>query len=169
MHHEIQNPKSRIQSIGFVLRIFTILSLTVFSFVLPVSDGICSEGTIGGYNVSALATKTAALLQSKGVVDGKKAGELDKLIARQPEDPLAAGPGIIEFYKRLGNILISKNIAKRADIDKLKQEATQSGGVKIGGMNPVVLAASYLNFLADRGVITLKEAQNVLDTTRLNP
>jgi len=33
----------------------------------------------------------------------------------------------------------------------------------IGGMNPVVLGASFLSFLADKGVISLSEAQGVLD------
>ena len=143
-----------------------IMSVILTTILLTLPASRVFSGTIGGYDVTKLSASTLEIVKEKGIVTDKKASDLEKLITTQPADLLSEGTSIIDFYNKLGEIFISKGIATKADIEKSTEAATQSGGVKIGGMNLVVLGASYLNLLIDKDLLTQDGAQQVLDHAR---
>ena len=132
------------------------------------SKGVCGGVVIGGYDVVKIAKETVNILKEKNVVPVSSAPELDSRLALQSSDPLVSGTSIVEFYSNLGKLLVEKNMASQKEIDTAKTAAAKSGGVKIGGINPVVLAASYLDLLVQKGIITLPTAQSILDSAKSN-
>lgn len=147
-------------------KVFFIVLLVVI-IGLTSKAGICDDtALIGGYDVAKIAVSTLNVLKEKNVISESGKKEFAGLFSDWPTDPLSLGPSFTDFYSRLGAVLIEKNIVTRKDVDNATTTAQQSGGVKIGGYNPVVLAAFYLNILVQKGIISLTTAQSILDKSR---
>ena len=107
------------------------------------------------------------------VLNDKKALQPDVLLKLQGElppkadDPLTYGHGLILFYKDLGDVLQENGFITEGDLMGSLELAKESGGLKIAGINPIVLGAAYLNALATGGTITLPEAQSILDSAKV--
>lgn len=129
---------------------------------------VAQTTVIGGYDMNQVADATVDLIAARGLTTQAEATELRQSLAvgKPSSDPLVSGVSIIALYDRIGAILVTKNIATAQEIDAVKKTAAASGGVVIGGVNPVVLAASYLNLFAQKGIITLHQAQLLLDSSR---
>jgi len=147
-------------------KILFIVLLLAVTGLMPKA-GVCKgSASIGGYDVAKIAASTLNFLKEKNVISESGEREFSGLLSDWPADPLAIGPSLTNFYSRLGAVLIEKNIASQKEIDDATATAKQSGGVKIGGLNPVLLAASYLNLLVQKGIITLPTAQSILDSAK---
>jgi len=130
--------------------------------------GLCSDGAvIGGYDVQKIAQTTLKVLHEKKVLPDKQFSEFERLLPAKQSDPLASGTSIIDLYDKLGAFLVEKAIASEEDITAAKKTAAESGGLKIGGYNPVVLSASFLNILVKGNIISLSDAQAVLDSSKI--
>jgi len=147
----------------------TLLMLSLLMVPILLSTKLCAQTIAGGYDLEKIAAATAERLIDAGVV--KPSDKLEVAAARPSalQDPLVRGADIVAFYDRLGALLVERKIASQQEIDVARKAASESGGVKIGGLNPVVLAASYLDLLVQKGVCTLPEAQSILDAARGNP
>lgn len=122
---------------------------------------------IGGYDMMRLADATLSGLVAKGLLDGKEAEEVIAAAGRpDTNDPLVAAASFVAMYRRLGDLLVQKEIVERSDILRAEEVAHASGGIKAGGANPVVLAASFLDILVKKGLFSLVDAQKILDDSR---
>lgn len=154
---------------GKIMRkIVFIIWLVAIAGLIP-KVGICqSSASIGGYDVAKIVSSTLNVLKEKNVISEFEQKEFAPSIVKQSADPLTFGPEFVDFYSDLGALLVEKKIVTQKEIDTAKASAAQTGGVKIGGLNPVVLAASYLNILVQKGIVTLPTAQSILDTSKTN-
>lgn len=145
-------------------------TIIIALFVAMASSAWAGQGVVvGGYDVEKLAADTISALESGGVITKAEAGELCvALPTDQPQDTLMASPAVIGVFDRIGTVLMVKDVALASDVESFNKAAAESGGLKIAGRNPVVLAASYLDLLARKGVISLQKAQFILDTAK-NP
>jgi len=131
--------------------------------------GLCSDGAvIGGYDVQKIAQTTLKVLHEKKVLPDKQFSEFEKLLPAKQSDPLASGSSMIDLYAQLGAYLVEKAIASEEDIAAAKTASAESGGIKIGGYNPVILSASFLNILVTKNIISLSEAQSILDSSKIS-
>jgi len=146
---------------------FIVLAGLAAMLMVHCNDAKAEGASIGGYDVAKIAASTLNVLKEKSVIAEPVEKEFADLLSDWPADPLALGPSFADFYSRLGAVLIEKNIASQKDVDNAATAAAQSGGIKIGGVNPVVLAASYLNILVQKGIITLPAAQSILDSSKI--
>lgn len=146
-----------------------ILSILTILYLVCAFEpwGFCGSGlNVGGYDVAAIAASTAGALQKKKELADVPAAELTAPAGTEPSDALASGSAIVDFYDRLGNLLIKRGLVTAGEIENAKQAAVKSGGLKIAGYNPVILAASFLNLLVEKGMISLPEAQSILDSSK---
>lgn len=143
----------------------------IFSFLILLSAGAASGASavlIGGYDVARIASSTVDVLEKKQLIGREDAAGLSALLdSGSASDPLVAAQTIAMFYDKLGAFLVGKDILAAADIESAKNQASQSGGVKAGGLNPVVLAASYLDAMSKRGVVSVSGAQTILDVAKI--
>ena len=123
---------------------------------------------VGGYDVTKIAVATIDLLQEKGIatIDEAKAFRVSLSAAQPPDDPLVADPHIIDWYRRLGTLFVEKGVATSEEIARLHARAQQSGGLRVAGQNPLVLATSFLDLLVTKKLVTLQQAQSILDTAK---
>jgi len=127
-----------------------------------------AQGVVaGGYNVQKIAEETLKILQEKKVLSDKSLGEFEKLLPAEQIDPLASSSSIIDLYDRLGAYLVERGIASEEDVTAAKIASAESGGIKIGGYNPVVLSASFLNILVKKDIISISKAQFILDSSKM--
>jgi hypothetical protein len=144
------------------------LMLSVLAVLVFLSAVAFAQTIVGGYDLEKLATSTAQQLANAGVVKPSDKFEIAAVKPSAANDPLVRGADIVAFYDRLGVLLVKKKIASQQEIDAVKKSVSESGGMKTGGLNPVVLAASYLDLLARKGIITLHEAQSILDSAKIS-
>lgn len=144
-------------------RIFAIIILSLISLT---ALNVLAKTIVGGYDLDKIAAATVEGISKAGLIDRKEAALLALPVESSSKDPLVRGADVIRFYERIGTVLIEKQLATQQDIETTKKMAAESGGLKIGGLNPVVLAASYLDLLTRNGVITLSEAQSILDSAK---
>lgn len=144
--------------------------ITFFALLILLGIGAvpCAADTrIGGYDVSRIATSTLDVLKAKGILNDAGAAKLEVFLdSENASDPLIASQSIVEFYGKLGAILIEKKTLTAEDVESAKIQARESGGMKAGGLNPVVLAASFLDALGKKGVVTVGDAQAILDNAK---
>lgn len=142
----------------------------IFSFLILLSASIASGASsvrIGGYDVAQIASSTISVLEKKQVIEDAEAANLATLLdLERTSDPLVAAQSIVMFYDKLALLLVEKKILAAAEVESARAGAAQSGGVKAGGLNPVVLAASFLDAMSKKGVITVQFAQTILDDAR---
>lgn len=69
-------------------------------------------------------------------------------------------------YEALWDRLVQTATASESEKKAAFEEAGMAGGTKIGGVNLVVLAARTLQKLADIKVLSLEEAQGILERSR---
>jgi len=153
-----------------MMKMKKILALTIMTFLIVLAQGAqAGQGVVvGGYDVAKLAYDTISVLESGGVISKAEAGELSGALPKdQPQDTLMASPAVTGVFDRIGTVLMVKGVALASDIESFDKAASESGGLKIAGRNPVVLAASYLDLLARKGVISLQQAQAVLDSSKV--
>lgn len=122
---------------------------------------------VGGYDLEKIEASTVESLTKSGIVTAADEIDVSSVVTTVSKDPLVRGTDIIAFYDRLGAILVKKKILSQQEITVAQNVASKSGGMKIGGLNPVVLAASYLDLLVKKQIISLSEAQNILDTSKV--
>lgn len=146
-------------------RVAMLIAAVISLVTIPA---VAQTTVIGGYEMNQVADATVELIAARGLTTQAEATELrQSLTVRKPSsDPLVSGAPIVALYDRIGAILVAKNITTAQEIDAVKKTAAASGGVVIGGVNPVVLAASYLNLFAQKGIITIHQAQLLLDSSR---
>lgn len=138
------------------------VAMLIFCFSPEVS--FAESPRIGGYDVSRIATSTLGVLKAKGVLNSADtAGLAVSLNSAKGSDPLVASQSIVEFYGKLGAILIEKKTLMAEDVESAKIQARESGGIKAGGLNPVVLAASFLDALIQKEIVSVDAAQTILD------
>ena len=143
------------------MKLKTILILfTLIIFKATIASA--SPVLIGGYDIAKIANETITILETKGVLNK---GEII-LEPKENTDALVVAPEFIKFYKNLGNTLIQKKILKEEDVKKVETFATESGGLKSGNQNPVVLAAGYLDILSQKGIVDIPTAQKILNNAR---
>ena len=147
-----------------VLSTFVVFYL--FCFFMP--QVLCAEGVVaGGYDVARIAGATLNVLKEKKILSESSFNNLEKLLTPDSKNPLASSSSIIDLYDKIGTYLVEKGIASQEDITAAKTAAAQSGGIKIGGYNPVILSASFLNILVKKNIISLSEAQSILDGAKI--
>ena len=152
----------RLKVKGWVAAVACVVALVVLPCKVVHGAGV----VIGGYDVVKIAKETVSILKEKKLVPESSITSLGALLDVRSSDPLISGTSIVGFYSDLGKLLVEKNIASQKEIDAAKTAAAKSGGVKIGGVNPVVLAASYLDILVRKNLLTLQSAQSVLDSAK---
>lgn len=137
--------------------------ILLLASVLLATEIHASGATIGGYDTAKIANETVAILEAKGVVNK---GEII-FEPKESPDALVVAPEFVRFYEDLGSLLIRKKIIEAEDVIKIEDLAAKSGGLKAGGLNPIVLAAGYLNILSQKGIIEISAAQKILDNARI--
>ena len=141
-----------------------------FFIILSASHGMCAGRTvIGGYDTAMIAQSTLDILQEKGFVGDRDTKGLRALLEAEQVDPLLSNSTIIDFYDCAGRVLTERGLATSAEIAAVRDRAAKSGGVKIGGVNPVVLAASFLDLLVQKGIVSAPRAQTLLDAAKKSP
>lgn len=146
-----------------------LIALTVaFALSLLIPKGFCRDaGSAGGYNVTRIAVATLDILKEKGILPESSFKEFSKLLPAKQTDLLSSGSSVIDLYDRLGTFILEKGISSQDDISAAKRLAAEGGGLKIGGYNPVVLFASFLDILVQKDVVSLSEAQHILDESMI--
>lgn len=148
------------------MKSITILLAFLILLIASTVSG-ASSVRIGGYDVAQIASSTISVLEKKQVIGSADTQGLAALIdLGKNADPLVAAQSIVMFYDKLALLLVEKKILTAAEIESARAEAAQSGGVKAGGLNPVVLAASFLDAMSKKGIITVQFAQTILDDAR---
>ena len=126
-----------------------------------------SSVRIGGYDVEKIVASTLDLLNTKSMVSLEDIKKLQEDVNLQNStDPLIAGSSLVDFYNKLDELLVKKNIISIEDVNSIKEKSSRSGGVKIGGLNPVVLAALHLDLLVKKNITDIKTAQSILDEAK---
>ncbi len=82
-------------------------------------------------------------------------------------DSLPSETDYYGYYEKLWQNLVQKGLATEEESKKAFEEASKAGGTKIGGVNLVVLAARTLQKLVDLKMLTLEQAQGILNGARL--
>ncbi len=103
----------------------------------------------GGYCVSAIADQAAKKLKKE--VTTETATE---------------GTAYLTYYEKLWNQMVREGNATTKERESAFKEASRAGGTKIGGVNLVVLGARTLQKLVDLQLLTLEEAQGILDQSK---
>ena len=123
---------------------------------------------VGGYDVAAIARETVALLADRGVISADEAGAFSSAASALPSgDPLVAAGPVVDLYEKLLERLVAHGVFSAGDVERARAAASSSGGVKAGGVNPLVLAAACLDILAEKGLLSRGEAQKMLDKAKL--
>lgn len=141
-----------------------VVALLGFCFMSDTLYAKCPQ--IGGYDVFAGANMTLDALDSKKVVSEKEYAGFKKLLVCGAEDEMTMGPALGAFYDGVGAFLIERRVITKQEFDFVKNMAAISGGVKIGGYNPVVLLASFLDLLVKSHVLSQEAAQSILDGSK---
>ncbi len=130
--------------------------------------GVAKGAVIGGYDVAAIARETVAVLADRAAITGDEAVELEANAAALPSNDalLAAGP-LLDIYEKIFALLVTRGVLSAGEAAEAKALAARSGGVKAGGMNPLVLAAACLDILAGKGLLSRGEAQQLLDKAKI--
>lgn len=148
------------------MKLLTIIFSFLIFLIVSTASG-ASAVRIGGYDVAQIASSTIGALEKKQVIGSADTQGLAALIdLGKNADPLVAAQSIVMFYDKLGSLLVEKKILTAAEVESARAGAAQSGGVKAGGLNPVVLAASFLDAMSKKGIITVQFAQTILDDAR---
>ncbi|MFA5811265.1 MAG: hypothetical protein WC956_02915 [bacterium] len=143
-----------------------ILAIIIVLLMGLASGYVRAQTVVGGYDLEKIAAATVERLTKADVVTPADKLDVSNVRASASSDPLVHGSEVIQFYARLGRILVERKAATPAEIDAVNKAAAKSGGVKIGGLNPAVLAASYLDLLVRKGMLTLQQAQAILDSAK---
>lgn len=137
-------------------------------FCCPPAVSFAQPPRIGGYDVARIAVATMDALKTKGVLGDADIVALSCLLGPgSATDPLVAAQSIVEFYGKLGAVLVVKKTLTTVDVESAKIPARESGGMKASGLNPVVLAASFLDALGKKGIVSIDAAQAILDGARV--
>lgn len=144
-------------------KLFLIIALAVNAIVFSShAHGI----TVGGYDVAKIAVATVDVMNAKKIItDAEAKDDRGRIASIRSGDPLVAAAPIVDLYEKLFARLVDKGVASKDDIAAIRKTAAAGGGLKIGGLNPVVLAASCLDILAKKGLLTPSEAQAILDSS----
>ena len=139
------------------LLIFIVTSVAL----CPLSNVLAKTPERG---LNQLATGTVRLLQSAGLAEIKEAAALTEWVSHMDQQNLlSSDAAIVDFYKELGILLLAKNKATQEELDGIVRQARESGGLKIAGLNPIILGAGYLNLLVLKDVVSIDQAQKILD------
>lgn len=145
-------------------------SLITTLFILLLLTPLHSQAAVaiyGGYDLKQITTGITKTLVEKGAISESDGHKLSTQVELETSiDPLIAGSTIIQFYTSLGSLLVNAKVINETDVTKVVESAKTGGGIKISGINPVVLSAAYLNLLSGKGLITVDAAQNMLDTAK---
>lgn len=144
---------------SFVSALFVCLCIAVVSFA--------ADARIGGYDVRRIAISTMNALEAKKMIGDADVSALSALLdSGKVSDSLAAAQPVVKFYEKLGSLLVEKKVLVAADVESAKAVSAASGGVKAEGLNPIVLAASFLDAMSKKGIISIGEAQAILDSAK---
>lgn len=123
---------------------------------------------VGGYDLSRVSSQTFAALAVKDLMTREEAASFEAKIAQTAgADPLVAAVPVVEAYAAISERLVEKGVVTQAEAADARSMAAASAGLKAGGVNPVVYAASLLDLIAKKGVISSRQAQQMLDASRL--
>ena len=121
-----------------------------------------AQVTFGGYNPLKLHDGTVKLLIANNLMSGEETkGESEKT-----SGVYVTGVNTLQAFEKLSNILIKNKVITKIDVEFISEKAKQSGGVKIGGYNVIVLYAGLLNQLVVDGKVEQTKAQAVLDSAK---
>ena len=126
----------------------------------------CGPAVLGGYDVSKIAMATLDNLKGEKALTDEQYSDLSKMLVAEPADPLAWSTSYIDLYERLGALLVERGVATKENVESIYAAAREGGGAKIAGINPVVLAAGFLDLIARKGILSLPQAQSILDSAK---
>lgn len=144
--------------------------MIVAAALMLASGRAAAQGAVvvGGYDLSRVTAQTLAALVARDLMTREEAASLEAKIAKTAgADPLVAAVPVVEAYAAMADRLVGKGAITRAEADGARKAAAAAPGLKAGGLNPVVLAASWLDLIAKKGIISLEQAQQTLDAARL--
>lgn len=108
---------------------------------------------MGGYCLETLWQET------------KKAIEAEAL--EPVQESLSTETTYYGYYETFWRKLVDRGLVTDEESKQAFEEATKAGGTKIGGVNLVVLAARTLQKLVDLKILTLAEAQGILNGAKI--
>lgn len=139
-----------------ILFILLLIPITAIAQNCPVS--------MGGYCLETLWQETNKAMQTG------TAAEASILEIPSPiQESVTSETTYYGYYETLWQNLVEKGLATDEENKKAFEEATKAGGTKIGGVNLVVLAARTLQKLVDLQVLTLDQAQKILNGAKTTP
>lgn len=146
---------------------FTIIMFAILFLVINCSQAF-SQVYFGGYNINLLHEGTVELLKNKQIIDANDIKEINSALKGENSKTgvYAMGVPVLQAFEKLANVLLKKYPILKSGIDAGMRKASDSGGVKIGGYNIVVLYAGLLDALVNSNMISLAEAQAVLDRAK---
>ena len=121
----------------------------------------------GGYCVDAISKETfQAIEKSSGEAAGRIRAAGEKTGFGKLNEMVLTPSSLYVQYETLWDGLTQAGMASESEKKTAFEEAGEAGGTKIGGVNLVVLAARTLQKLADLKLLTMEEAQGILDRSR---
>src|SRR3989338_6939351 len=122
--------------------LLVVLAITIVSMQSRADD--CSV-SMEGYCLSKIAEETVKTLSQKIEIT---------IPQEQKGNDLIAGNDYLDFYNALWDKLIASGHATVGGKEKAFETAARAGGIKIGGINLVVLAAQTLEQLSNKKIIS---------------
>ena len=134
------------------------LAMTMLLFLPMGSQAEDCSAQMEGYCLSKIAEETVKTLSQKIEIT---------IPQEQKGNDLIAGNDYLDFYNALWDKLIASGHATVGGKEKAFETAARAGGIKIGGINLVVLAAQTLEQLSNKKIISMDKAQEILDNAKI--
>ncbi|MBX7149830.1 hypothetical protein K1X76_12235 [bacterium] len=126
---------------------------------LPVSAAECGFAD-GGYCVDKIFSETMR------VVNESKFKDKDSLTSGTILTDLTGGTLVYTNYDALWSGMVKTGAVTEEEKKTAFEEAGKAGGTKIAGVNLVVLGARTLQKLVDLQILTLEDAQKILNNAK---
>jgi len=145
---------------------------TTLVLFMSVSTFAADPASYGGYSVSRIIENTTTLFEQKHLLDpySKTALEWNKFWEGAVEEHyngfLPAMP-FMDFENSLVNYCIGKGFISYKQATEAIEKSQKVGGLEVNGYNLLYLHAEILWALVVNKYITQKEAQNLLDSSKV--